>query len=210
MTPAAEEKNPRIPTNPKNPTIITKGMRVSDILTLLPNAAPLIAQYGLSCYSCSANDSETLEEGCRSHSMKDQSIDDLVTDLNELFASKPARPQILVLTDSAATALKEILAKEGKSGWGLKVGLDENGGFSMEFVEKASSDDRAFSNGDVSLFASDATLAGIGGATIDVRDGRFKLDLPEDNKKGCACGGTCDRADKGSCACESGGGCDCH
>lgn len=184
--------------------VITRTMRVSDILTLLPNSEPLIAQYGLSCFSCSANDSENLEDGCRTHGMPEAEIDDLVTDLNELLKDRPARPQTLTVTAPAARALGELLAAEGKASWGLLVGLDAAGGFSMEFREKPAADDKQFHNDEVPevrLFASATTLAGIGGATIDLRDGRFKLDLPESAaKKQCACnGGDCDCG--GNCSC---------
>ena len=69
--------------------------------------------------------------------------------------------------------------------------------FCMELQEKAASDEQTFTHADVAdiaIFASPMTLAGIGGATIDFREGRFKLDLPEDAlAKGCACkeGGVC-------------------
>lgn len=180
-------------------------MRVSDILTLLPNSEPLIAQYGLSCFSCSANDSENLEDGCRTHGMPEAEIDDLVTDLNELLKDRPARPQMLTLTAPAARALGELLAAEGKAHWGLLVGLDSSGGFSMEFREKPEDDDKQFHNDEVPavrLFANATTLAGIGGATIDLRDGRFKLDMPEaSQKRTCACsGGECDCG--GNCGCK--------
>ena len=179
--------------------LIEKTMCVGDILTILPDAGPLIAQYGLHCFQCSANTVETLEEGCRSHGFMDEEIDDLVTDLNELLTSRPTRPQTLTLTEPAAHALQDLLTAEGKATWGLLVGLDEGGGFCMEFLEAPLREHTVFSNATVPtvrLFATTLTLAGIGGATIDFREGRFKLDLPEDTmKKGCAC--------------ESGGGCGC-
>jgi hypothetical protein len=102
-------------------------------------------------------------------------------------------------------------------GWGLQVGLDVNGGFAMELVEKAAADEKTFSCDDVAgvfLCASSMTLFSIGGATIDFREGRFKLDLPEDQtspsglrptsamKKTCC---------QGKDACDCGGGeCGCH
>lgn len=176
---------------------IHRTMRVSDILTLLPDSAPLLARYGLSCFSCSMNASETLEDGCLSHGFQGEDIDDLVTDLNDMLKDKPDRPQTLMLTESAARALRDIMESQNKLGEGLLVGLDEQGGFCMEFQKDALSDDKTFHNAavpDVKLFATAMTLAGIGGSTIDFRDGRFKLDLPGDASasSGCACGGECD------------------
>lgn len=195
---------------------IARTMRVNDILTLLPHAGPLMAEYGLHCFNCSFNTMENLEQGCRSHAMPEAEIDDLVMDLNEMLATRPKRQQTLAITEAAAKALREMLEAEGKRGWGLSVGLDENGRFSMEFAERAAAADFTFSNSavpDLNLFASAATLEGIGGATIDLRDGRFKIDLPafaeamaggpEAVQKVCKCG-------KGdACGC-GGGACGCH
>lgn len=181
-------------------------MRVSDILALLPHAAPLLARYGLSCFGCSANTLESIEDGCRSHGMPEAEIDDLITDLNELLKHRPDRPQTLTVTDAAARSLYGILEGQGKAGWGLQVGLDESGGFCMELRAEAAAEDRIFTNATVPelrLFASPLTLGSIGGATIDLRDGRFKLDLPEDAlKKQCACGGNCSCGGTGECGCK--------
>jgi hybrid cluster-associated redox disulfide protein len=186
----------------KNRPVIYKSMNVAEILGLLPDSAPLLAQYGLSCFNCSANTTETLEDGCRTHGFSDEDLQDLITDLNEMLASTPERPQTLTLTKDAALQLKEILDAENKPGWGLQVGLDANGGFAMEFVAGAESDEKTFGCAEVptvSLFASSITLFSIGGASIDFRDGRFKLDLPEDliKKQNCC---------QGKDACECGGG----
>lgn len=124
-----------------------------------------------------------------------------------MIDDKPERPQTITVTKEAAVQLKEILTVEGKAGWGLSVGLDSNGGFSMDVVEEKASTDLTFINKDVPdvpVYASPMTLFSIGGATIDFRDGRFKLDLPEDLIKKQSC---C----QGKDACDCGGGeCGCH
>lgn len=180
-------------------------MRVSEILALLPDSAGLLAQYGLSCFSCSANAYETLEEGCMTHGFSSEDLNDLVADLNVMIDDKPERPQTITVTKEAALQLQDILTAEGKAGWGLSVGLDSNGGFSMDVVEKGASTDLTFTAPDVSdvpVYASPMTLFSIGGATIDFREGRFKLDLPEDGiKKSC-----CQGKEKRACG---GGGCGC-
>lgn len=179
---------------------ITKDMRVSDVLALLPTAEPLLARYGLSCFHCSANTLENLEDGCRSHGFTDEDVGDLLTDLNELLRTAPKRPQTLTLMLEAAKNLRAIAEQEGKLGHVLEVGVDEGGGFCMEFREKPATEDQIFFHPDLPdmrLSASALTLSRIGGSTIDFRDGRFKLDLPQDMQHtGCACG-------KGECGCQS-------
>lgn len=181
----------------KSDISIARTMGVMEILTLLPDSPQLLSQYGLSCFSCSMNASETLEDGCLSHGFQSEDIDDLVTDLNEMLKDRPDRPQTLTLTESAARALLQIMEGQNKTDEGLLVGLDENGGFCMEFQKRAKRDDKIFQNDTVpgvKIFATLMTLAGIGGSTIDFRDGRFKLDLPSDasTSSGCACGGECE------------------
>lgn len=178
--------------------LIRRDMRVSEIVALVPESEPLLAEYGLSCFSCSANAYETLAEGCASHGFSDEDINDLTADLNILLSQRPERPQTLTVTKDAAEQLKLILTEQGTLRNGLTVGLDENGGFCMESSEKPAGA-KTFSNDAVpglEIHAAVVTLKRIGGATIDFREGRFKLDLPEDAaKKSCACGG------EGACAC---------
>lgn len=186
--------------------MIRKSMRVSEIVALVPESEPLLAEYGLSCFSCSANAYETLEEGCASHGFADEDINDLTADLNILLSQRPERPQTLTLTKDAAAKLKAILTEQGTLAQGLTVGLDENGGFCMESGEMPHGA-KTFENDevpDMRIHASSLTLKRIGGATIDFREGRFKLDLPEDAaKKSCACkdGGECACGGEGSCGC---------
>ncbi len=171
-------------------------MRVQDILALLPHAQPLLAEYGLHCVGCAGSEFETLEEGYLSHSFAEDKLDDLVTDLNSLFERQPERPKTIEVTEAAARSLAALLESEGQSDHILVVGLDEAGGFAMDVLPDVANDHVFFGHASVptlKLAASPVTLKRIGGATIDHRDGRFKLDLPGAAKKGCECknGGEC-------------------
>lgn len=167
-------------------------MRVAEIITLFPGARDIMAEWGLHCSSCSLGGMETLAEGCRMHGYDDDDLTALLADLNEGFAAIPERPATLELTAAAAQGIRDIAAAEGREGEGLAVIVDEAGGFCMEFRKDPEEGDMVFTRADepeIRLFASPATLRRIGGATIDLRDGRFKLDLPED---ACGChGNTC-------------------
>jgi Fe-S cluster assembly iron-binding protein IscA len=81
----------------------------------------------------------------------------------------------------------------------LSVEMDHAGNFCMEFRDKPHADDRMFRHADVPsvcVVASPAALLRVGGATIDFREERFKLDLPaprnSKGKVGCGhCGDGC-------------------
>ena len=73
----------------------------------------------------------------------------------------------------------------------LRVEIDFNGGFCLEFAAGPEEFDKEFCNAerpDIKVYASPLALQRIGGAVIDVRDGRFKLDLPSETKTGCCNG----------------------
>lgn len=176
---------------------IHKHMSVAEIVALLPESESVLGEYGLHCFNCSANMSETLEEGYMSHGFAENELDDLIGDLNDMLKNRPERPQTLTITKDAASSLFELAAQEGKSAEGLQVGTDEAGGFCMEFRKSPEEDSLLFFHREVPalrLFATPLTLSRIGGSTIDFREGRFKLDLPESElmaKGECACGGKC-------------------
>ena len=178
---------------------IHKEMPISEIVTFLPEAKKVLAEYGLHCFSCAGSEFETLVDGCASHGFSEEEIDELVDDLNQMMKEIPARPQILTLTLEGARAIKKVAKDEGRTGEGLAVIADATGGFCMEFRKKPERGEKIFKNAeepDVRLFASALTLMRIGGATIDFREGRFKLDVPEDGHDKCACD---DRAAHSGC-----------
>ncbi len=125
------------------------------------------------------------------HGIEEEELDELVDDLNTLLKEAPARPQSLTITAPAAKAIRTIAEAEKRNGQGLVVTADGRGGFCLEFRAEPDDDESIFHNAeepDVRIFASTLTLRRIGGATIDFRDERFKLDLPEDiQQSGCAC-----------------------
>lgn len=181
--------------------LISKEMRVLDIVTLVPQAADVMAAWGLHCSGCSVGGLESLEEGCKAHGYGDEDIRLLLEDIEEARRTAPARPALITVTEEAARAIRVIGEQEGKlpgDAAGLAVIVDGDGGFCMEFRDQPEEGDKIFVNAaepGVRVFASLLTLGRIGGATIDFREERFKLDLPED-----ACCGS-----SGDCGCSHGG-----
>lgn len=170
-------------------------MTVREIIALVPAAADIMVEYGLHCFSCSVGGHETLQQGCGMHGFDDDTVDALVQDINDAIGQAPSRPQHITVTTDAARAIADIAANEGKANHILIVTVDEHGGFCLEFQESPLEGDKECTNPDVPgtrIFSSVLTLSRIGGATIDMREGRFKLDLPEDD---------CCHGDAGACSC---------
>ncbi|MBM3230695.1 DUF1858 domain-containing protein [Candidatus Peregrinibacteria bacterium] len=168
-------------------------MTIRDVVAIFPEAADIMMEYGLHCFSCAVGGVETLMEGCRIHGFDDDTAAALIADINEARGKAPRRPLTITITEPAARGILEIMQREKKEHHILLVTLDETGGFCMEFRETAGDGDGTFGHTavpDVRVCASAMTLSRIGGATIDFRDGRFKLDLKEECCKGsggCAC-----------------------
>lgn len=181
------------------PLQLSSSMTIADIVAIFPGAEKILATWGLHCVGCGGMAFETLDAGVRTHGYSDADVEEIMNDLNTAFAEAPARPESLTVTQSAAEGFWEIAKQEEKTDHVLVVAIDGSGGFCMEFNKEIPADTHEFTNTavpDLRIFASTLTLRRIGGATIDARDGRFKLDLPEADKVGCAC------ANGGSCACK--------
>ncbi len=175
---------------------VDASMNVMEIIALHPGAADILAAYGLHCFQCAFNTLDSLESGAKSHGLTNTDIENMVTDLEELLRTSPVPPATLTLTESGANALLAIAKTEGKDSCLLRVGSDDAGGFCMEFAELTLADDRKFTNAavqGVAIIASPQALHRIGGATVDFREGRFKLDVPKVTTacgcegEGCAC-----------------------
>jgi hybrid cluster-associated redox disulfide protein len=171
-------------------------MNVTDILALHPSAADVLGAYGLYCFDCAFGEMESLETGAKLHGLTDEDIENLIDDLKNLLRKHDKTSDALTITQKAAKALKTIARKEKKIGYLLRVTTDAEGKFCMEFRKQRRKEDKIFCHPDVpdvSLIASPATLRRIGGACVDLKNGRFTLDLP--TKKECK------NCDKNSCTC---------
>ena len=61
--------------------MINKDTIIGDILTIAPNAAPILLSVGMHCLGCPASRSETLEQACAVHGV---SVDDVLEKIQAL------------------------------------------------------------------------------------------------------------------------------
>lgn len=177
---------------------IHRQMTIEEILSMFPYKAQRLSQEitnaGLHCVGCHAATWETLEAGMFSHGMTNEAIDRLVNRLNDLLEEE-VDASTITITKRAATKYLEILAEEGKQGWGLRFAERMAGcnGFeySLDYSEKALADDVTFTSLGIEVHVNKGMVGRLLGSEIDFVDGLhgsgFKVSNPN-VKSACGCG----------------------
>jgi iron-sulfur cluster assembly accessory protein len=177
---------------------VSKEMTIEGIFSRFPHKSQKLAQEmtnsGLHCVGCGAAVWETLEAGMLSHGFSPEDVDDMVERLNGILSQKTDLSSV-TLTKRAADKYRRILEEEGKSGWGLHLGIKAAGcsGFEyvLDYAEKAGSDDTVFHSEGVDIYVNTADVPTLLGVEIDFVDGLngsgFKISNPQ-AKGSCGCG----------------------
>jgi hybrid cluster-associated redox disulfide protein len=61
---------------------VTKDITFGDLLQNKPEAAEILAAYGLHCIGCHIAVFETIEQGAKAHGLSDEQVDELITKIN--------------------------------------------------------------------------------------------------------------------------------
>ena len=62
--------------------LISKDMKVADVIERHPELAVVLAGYGLSCVGCGLSGVDTLESGAKLHGMDEETIEMMIKDSN--------------------------------------------------------------------------------------------------------------------------------
>lgn len=179
-------------------TKITRQMTIEEILSLFPFKAQKLSQEitnaGLHCVGCHAATWETLEGGMYGHGMDDAAINRLVDRLNALLEEK-VDTSTITITPRAAKKYLEILAEEGKQGWGLRFGERMAGcsGFeyALDYSETAQPDDLVYECCGIQVHVNKASAPRLLGSEIDYVDGLYGSGFKVSNpnvRSSCGCG----------------------
>ena len=175
---------------------IHRQMAIEEIFRQFPDKSELFAQEmtlaGLHCATCSAASRETLEEGMQSHGMSDEAIDSLIQRLNRILDLESPSSTIS-LTERAASQFRVLLAEDGKTGWGLRFGIQSSGccGFEyfLDYSEKAKSDDQTFESFGIQIHVQEKSTPRLLGSVIDYVEGKqgagFKIFSSSPHSCGC-------------------------
>lgn len=182
----------------KEPKTINRQMTIEEILGMFPNKAQKLAQEitnaGLHCIGCHAAVWETLEAGMMTHGKNEDQIDELTRRLNALLAEK-VDDQTISITPKGAAKFLEILAEEGKHGWGMRFSEELAGCNGFEYVldysEKADEHDEIFESNGIEIHVKKAMVPRLLGSEIDyvegLRGAGFKISNPN-VRSSCGCG----------------------
>lgn len=177
---------------------ISRTMTIEEIFQRFPQKGQRLAQEmtnaGLHCVGCSAATWETLEAGMYGHGKSDAEIDELLGKLNQLLKEEND-PDTITITDIAAQKYKEILAQQGKTGWGLRFGEKAAGcsgfEFFLDFSEKPKAGDLLLESNGIEIHIQHQSAERLLGSVIDYVDGLqgagFKISNPN-VKSSCGCG----------------------
>jgi len=170
-------------------------MAFEEIFRRFPNnkneLANALSQAGLHCVGCSAATWETLEAGMASHGMSDRQIDEMVAQLNQIIVSTHDESTI-TLTELAAQKFCDLLVKEKKEGWSLRVGIHATSccgyEYFLDYSANAQSDDAVFESHGVQIHVQQKVVPHLLGIVIDYTEGSrgagFKISSPSN---GCCC-----------------------
>lgn len=178
--------------------MIEKDMTIEEIFATFPQKSQKLAQcmqnLGLQCVGCHAATYETLEMGVLGHGHDQETLEELINNLNNIINEKVDQSTITI-TDRAATKYNSILESENKKGWGLRF-MEKAGGcsgyeYTLDYSEKALEDDIIVHSNGIDIHIKEVMLNRLLGSEIDYTDGLqgagFKISNPN-VKSSCSCG----------------------
>ena len=64
--------------------LVTKNMKIMEVIERFPEVAPILMSYGLHCVGCYVSDIETIGQGAMNHGIDEETIDMMIKDANQI------------------------------------------------------------------------------------------------------------------------------
>jgi iron-sulfur cluster assembly accessory protein len=172
---------------------ISRNMTIGELVQQYPSVVEVLLDEGVHCVGCGASYFETIEQGLAGHGKSDEEIDDVVKRLNEAIPKEDGNKEELIVTEKAASKLKELL--KDKQGMALRISVLKGGcsGYQYEFAfdDETNKDDKVFTISDVKFVIDNESFSKLKGARIDYLDSLtgagFKVSNPNASHT-CGCG----------------------
>ena len=179
--------------------LIKSETTIGELMLKYPQLADLMAQRGLKMTGCGTPYQEQLKVAAMS-AMNEEDFTEMLNELNtaaaKIDAERPKeRPATIEITEAAIDQVKELMKKQGISGFNLRIEVKPGGcaGYSYEFAldDEQRSDDIVVEKNGMKVTVDAASAEALKGAVIDYvetlnRSG-FKVDNPNAHAA-CSCG----------------------
>lgn len=172
---------------------ITHDMTISEVVRLYPQCIEIMLSYGLHCIGCGANTMETLEQGSIGHGMPDDVFEEMLESLNAAVVDTEGKT--LTITSKAAEKIAELLRKNNKVSYGLRIQVITGGcagkEYKFSFEEQPKEGDEVIVSGDVKVFVDTESGYYLKGSLVDyietLQESGFRVSNPNASS-GCGCG----------------------
>ncbi len=140
--------------------MITKNSKIGEVIDAFPAAADVLLKNNIHCLGCGGRNFETIDQGLKVHGFSDEEIDKIVKELNKISQ------KIIIVTDIAAKKLKEIMKKQKKENYCLRVQAI-SGKYGLDFEKEKKNDDEVVKEQGLTFIIAKKTLPKVRGAKID-------------------------------------------
>jgi len=168
-------------------------MTIGEVVALYPQCIEIMLSYGLHCVGCGANTMETLEQGSLGHGMPTDVFQEMLQSLNASVIKTEGKT--LTVTHKAVGKIKELLQKNNKEMWGLRIQVVKGGCAGKEykfgFEEHPKEGDEVIVAGDVKVFVDKESASYLNGSLVDyidtLQESGFRVSNPHAGHS-CGCG----------------------
>ncbi|MBI2581080.1 iron-sulfur cluster assembly accessory protein [Candidatus Woesearchaeota archaeon] len=179
--------------------MITAETTIGEIMLKYPQLADTMAKYGMKMTGCGTPYQEQLKTAAAS-AMNEKDFGKMLSEINtaaaKIDSERPKeRPGKFEVTDAAVEKVKEMMKKQGISGFNLRIEVKPGGcaGYSYDFSldDEKKNDDIVLEKDGLRVVSDAASAEALKGAIIDYvetlnRSG-FKVDNPNAHAV-CSCG----------------------
>lgn len=150
---------------------ITGKETISDLLMMMPEAADIMAGFGLSCVNCGLSMYESLEKGVKVHNWKKERLVELLEELNSVWQSYEGGGEGVRVTNAARDAVYTLQKAENMEGYGLRIEAESMGegefSYFLDFEEMPSENDKVLRGNGIMVFADADTTKHLATKQVD-------------------------------------------
>lgn len=170
---------------------------IGEVVNKYPESASVMLSYGLHCVGCAVNPYESIEAGAMGHGMSEETVDNLIKDINKILeGNEESSKKIITITKNAADKFKDFAKEENKEISFVRLSCHGGGcsGFqyALDFVDEKTTNDELFEEFGVKILVDKTLVNKIKGTKIDYVENEngsgFKIEQVGAGGCGTGCG----------------------